>query len=286
MEDEKMISRRKSIWLTYAWRDNEDKNVDYVAQELQKAGLDVKLDRWDLTAGKRLWEQIGRLIQDPSESDSWLMYATQTSLGSQACKEEFAYALDRALHTRGGDFPVIALFAGSADEGLIPAGIKTRLFVSLTDPDWKERIVSAVEKRQPRVTRSPVDPYFLKIHKLDEQHQDNYAIEVRPRAGTWAPFFAAIPLSEKDHVSPHLSHGPAKHIPQAYILIGCGEVISEDGKWWVVYAGNEATPTQSYYLLCKELPSSLMFGVNESSSQYHLFLVKTTYDNSETYILY
>ena len=265
------MSQKKSIWLTYAWNDNVDGDVDFTAQELIRAGLKVKLDRWNLTAGRRLWEQIESFIQNPSKSDAWLLYATQASLGSQACKEEFAYALDRALHTRGGDFPVIALFPAPVDTDLIPAGIKTRLFVSLTDPDWKERIVAAVEKRQPSIAKPQVEPYALTIHKLGKQHGDKrYAIEVRPRGGTWAPFLAAIPLNEKDHVSPHLLHGPAKRIPMGGMLVNTGEATSDDARWWLVFAGNEATPTQSYYIFCKKLPSLLIFGVNGGSPQYQV----------------
>jgi len=152
------MPQKKSIWLTYAWDDNADGDVDFAAQELTDIGLEVKLDRWNLTAGKRLWEQIETFIQDSSKSDAWLLYATQASLGSEACREEFAYALDRALQTRGGDFPVIALFPAPVDRHLIPAGIKTRLFVSLTDPDWKERILAAAEKRQQHITRPQVEP--------------------------------------------------------------------------------------------------------------------------------
>jgi len=83
-----------SVWITYAWDDNKDRDVDFAAQELIGVGLEVKLDRWNLGAGKRLWEQIEHFIQDASLSDGWLLYATQASLGSEKCKEEFAYALD------------------------------------------------------------------------------------------------------------------------------------------------------------------------------------------------
>lgn len=263
------MSQKKSIWITYAWNDNVDGDVDFTAQELIRKGLDVKLDRWNLTAGKRLWEQIESFIQDPSKSAGWLLYATQASLGSQACREEFAWALDRALHTRGGDFPVIALFPAPVDTDLIPAGIKTRLFVSLTDPDWKERIVAVVERRQPHITVPQVEPYALTIHKLGDER---YAIEVRPRAGTWAPFLAGIPINEKDCVSPHLHHAAAKHVPTgivATVLHGpTGGRISDDGRWWLLFAANEATPTQSYYILCKKLPSLLIFGVDGGSPQY------------------
>jgi hypothetical protein len=251
-------SEKKSIWLTYAWTDNEDKDVDFAAQELGEAGLDVKLDRWNLTAGKRLWEQIEFFIQDPSKSDGWVLYATQASLGSQACKEEYAYALDRALQTRGEDFPIIALFPIQVDRSLIPAGIKTRLFVSLTDPDWKERIAAAVERRQAQISKLQVEPYALSVSKLPE---GCYVVEVRPRGGTWSPFIAAIPIDERESIS-HIMHGPIKHIPVTGVLFGCGQKVSDDGKWFVLFAQNEATPTQSYYIFCRKLPSLLIFGTD------------------------
>jgi len=263
------MSYKKSIWITYAWADNVDGDVDFVAQELIREEVDVKLDRWNLTAGKRLWEQIASFIQEPSKSNGWLLYATHTSLGSEACREEFAYALDRALSTRGSTFPVIALFPSPVDTNLIPAGIKTRLFVSLTDPDWKERILAAVQGRQPDVTIPKIEPYDLTVHELGVSR---YAIEVRPRAGTWAPFIAGIPMGEKDSVSPHLHHGAAKRPPTGVIMTvlhASGEGVSSDGKWWLLFAANEATPTQSYYVICQQLPSLLLFGV-DGGKQYQV----------------
>jgi len=263
------MSEKRSVWLTYAWADNKNGDVDFAAQELTRTGLDIKLDRWNLSAGKRLWEQIERFIQAPSLSDGWLLYATQASLGNEKCKEEFAYALDRALEKRGGDYPIIALFPASVDNELIPAGIKTRLFVSLTDPDWKERIIAAIQRRSPNITKSQVEPYALTVHQLGEQ----YAIEVRPRAGTWSPFFAAIPMNEKDSVAPRLHHGAAKRAPTlaiATILYSSREMVSDDGKLWLLGAANEATPTQSYYLICRQLPTFLCFGVDGAEPQYQV----------------
>jgi len=258
-----------SIWITYAWDDNKDGDVDFAAQELVRAGLDVKLDRWNLSAGKRLWEQIEHFIQDSSLSDGWLLYATQASLGNEKCKEEFAYALDRALEKRGGDYPIIALFPASVDNEFIPAGIKTRLFVSLTDPDWKERIIAAIERRPPTITKPQVEPYALTVHQLGEQ----YAIEVRPRAGTWSPFMMGILMNEKDRVSPRLHHGAANRPPTGIIMTrldGYIEGTSGDGKLWINSVANEATPTQSYYILCQHLPSFLIFGIDGGSPQYQV----------------
>jgi hypothetical protein len=269
------LSGKKSVWLTYAWDDNKDQDVDFIAQELIRAGVDVKLDRWNLTAGKRLWEQIESFIQDPDKSDGWILYATQTSLGSEACKEEFAYALDRALNTRGEEFPVIGLFPAPVDESLIPAGIKTRLYVSTTDPDWKERIVSAVEGRTPCITKTQVEPYVIKLHQRDlKRGYRRIVIEVRPRAGTWSPFIACIPAEEKSRVSPSLSFGPANRLGHSCILFNCGDRLSDDGKFWGMYASNEATPTQSYFIYCNELPSVLIFGVDGGPPQYRVAFQK------------
>jgi TIR domain len=92
------------LWLTYAWKDNQDQDVDHVIEELKKVGLEVVFDRVHLIPGQKIWPQIDQAISDPSIS-GWAIFATANSFSSEACLEELAYALDRALRTRGGDFP-------------------------------------------------------------------------------------------------------------------------------------------------------------------------------------
>jgi TIR domain len=258
-----------TIWLTYAWTDNTTNDVDYVAQELGAAGLTVKLDRWEIGAGRRLWDQSEKFIQDPSESDAWLIYATPNSLGSEACKEEYAYALDRALHTRGQEFPVVGVFPSSVDQNLIPAGIRTRLYVSLTDPDWKERIIAAAVGRTANIARPSVSPYFVKVYEKPLPGR-NYAVEMRPRAGTWSPFIAAIPLAEKETVKPSILRGPSGRPPGGGVLHMTSRGASPGGHFWVESAQDESTPTQSYYFFCEALPSRLIFGVEGRGPQYDI----------------
>jgi hypothetical protein len=266
------ILNMATIWLTYAWDDNLAGDVDFISQEIVRAGVQVKLDRWNISAGKRLWDQIANFIQDPKESDGWALYASQASLGSEACREEFAYALDRALHTRGSTFPIIGLFPGPVDTSLVPAAVKVRLCVSTTDPDWKERIKAAVEGRPPSVAHLSVDPYQVRIHQASAGAGRPYAIEVRPRAGTWSPFFAAIPITEKESLNPSIWHGPANRPGSGGMLTNTGECTSDDGQWWIMYAQNEATPTQSYFLFVNKLPTQIAFGVHNGQPQY-LYLV-------------
>ena len=42
-----------NLWLTYAWKDNEDKDIDFIIQELDKTTLKVKFDRRNLIPGQR-----------------------------------------------------------------------------------------------------------------------------------------------------------------------------------------------------------------------------------------
>jgi hypothetical protein len=249
----------KTVWLTYAWADNQSGDVDFIAQELGAAGLKVKLDRWNLKAGVRLWDQIAEFIQNPAQCDAWVLVATQASLGSEPCREEYAYALDRALNTRGATFPVIALFPATVDQDIIPAGIRTRLYVSLRDADWKERIASAAAGVAPTVTRPVIAAYHLTIHK-QPSHNAGAVIEVRPRAGTWAPFVAAVPLSEKSRVRLSIMHGPPGRPPSGGVLFNTGE--GQNSEWTFCFAQNEATPTMSYYITCLEPPSKLLFGAD------------------------
>jgi len=124
-------------------------------------------------------------------------------------------------------------------------------------------------RRQSVMVAPQEDPYQLTIHKLGKRHGGKrYAIEVRPNGERWSPFIAAIPLNERDHVSPKLRYGPVNRIPSQTNRINAGESESKGGRWWVVYAGKEATPTQSYYIFCNRLPSLLIFGVDGGSPQY------------------
>lgn len=253
------------VWITYAWKDNEDGDVDFIAQELQALGLHVKTDRWDIQAGKRLWTQIESFIQSDAESDAWILYATQHSLSSEPCREEYAYALDRALNQRGTSFPVIALFPGPVENSLIPAGIRTRLYLSTTDPDWKERVLSAVENRSPAISRPLFEPYSLKVHSVE----GGCLIEVRPRAGVWFPFSFAVPDDEKEKVDERRptflfdAPGEPPPPPDYYVsqLDALGTFTFDDGtRWWKIDPSGDVTPSKSFFLFAKEVPSVIAFG--------------------------
>jgi hypothetical protein len=248
------------VWISYAWTDNQGRDVDFVAQELKVAGLQVKLDRWNLAVGKRLWDQIADFITNPNESDAWLFYATQNSLASEPCREELAYALDRALSTRGCDFPLIALFPSSVDRNLIPATIRVRLFVSLTDPDWKERTIAAAERRPLSIVSGLLHPFVAQT-LMPPPPPFKYVVELRPRAGVWDPFIFGVPVGEKETVGMTLRCGPSTRIPPIDgVVFSRGEGVSQDGRWCFSAGFEPATPTRSYYAFLREMPSAFVFG--------------------------
>lgn len=255
-----------SVWLTYAWDDNKEGDVNFVIQELRNYGIDVKTDRWNINAGEHLWTQIEKFIQDPDESSAWLIYLSQNSLASKPCREEYVYALDRALDKRSTRFPIIGISNGNVEHNLIPTGVKARLYVTLRDPDWKERIKASLENRVPNINIGEINPYHFKIHQLP----DLFIIELRPRAGTWSPFFVAIPLSEKDQVNPVINHGASGTPSFSGFLSDYMEYDDRDRDKWIMKVGNEATSTQSYFIQCNTLPTEIVFGKWNDTSQYYV----------------
>lgn len=165
----------KTLWITYAWIDNNDGDFDYIVQELKSLNLNCLYDKVALIPGKRIWEQIGEKILNP-ETDAWAYLVTKNSLNSEPCKEELAYALDKALNSKGNGFPIIGL-VHNVPFAEIPIALKTRLCIDLKDPNWKEQIIAGVNSQQPEINPKTQDPYKISFHKLN----GNTAIELRTR---------------------------------------------------------------------------------------------------------
>ena len=252
----------RKLWLTYSWKDNEQGDVDFIAQELRTVGIQVRLDRWDLVAGQRLWEQLDRFVTHEDETDAWMIYATPNSLGSEPCREEVAYALDRALSKRGAGFPVIGLFAGPANIQLFPAALRTRLCVNLEDGDWKERIRAACYREAPAINAIEVAPFVLDEHPVP----DGVILEFRPRAGVWIDFMVAVPVDEAAKLRWVAIGTPGQPAQPAWALRSSGTaafvfdgVPPTDSKF-IRCDGSNASPAVSGFALFTERPNVVMFG--------------------------
>lgn len=169
------------VWITYAWADDAQGDFAYLVEELKSVGVEARYDRIAIVPGQRLWDQIAaRITQDPI--DGWAYLITSNSLDSQACREELAYALDRALNAKGGGFPLIGLLHGVriAD---VPPALRVRLCVSLANPNWKEEIKAGLERRPPVIPQATQTKYVWQSHQEYGGVPTATAIEVRPRFG-------------------------------------------------------------------------------------------------------
>lgn len=251
----------KKIWLTYAWKDNEEEDVDFVVQQLKAEGLAVGFDRVQLQAGKRLWEQIDRLISDP-DLNAWAIYVTENSLQSEACLEELAYALDRSLRERGSDFPIIGIFPKPIDRSMIPSAIATRLYVTLEDNEWAQRVAASVSNTPLNTSEKNVVPYRFAVHTK----QNNKVFEVWPRAGTWLDFMVAVEDQEGDLLKSVMNGARGA-------IIGTGIVTTFDVEipgYKALGMRDAVTPQRSAQVFFSKLPSKIIFGatVNGERVEY------------------
>jgi hypothetical protein len=242
------------LWLTYAWKDNEDEQIDFIIQALRAEGLDVGFDRARLVPGQRLWPQIDRAISDPRSSHAWAIYATKNSLSSEPCREELAIALDRALRTRESAFPIIGIFPEPLDRELIPSAIATRLYVSLREVDWAKRVAGGAKLTVPQYQPRAISPHYLHA----TQEGENLIIELRPRAGRWHPFVVLVLASQRERLL-GIEHGPAGRPPALSLVFGATEV-EADGTYKGLQIENPVDPLNSAYVYFSGSPTEIVFG--------------------------
>lgn len=241
------------LWLTYAWKDNEDADVDHVINELRAGGIDVGFDRAHLLTGERLWPQIDKALADP-DLEGWAIYATEASLRSEPCQEELAYALDRVLRSKGAGFKLIGIFPRPIDREFIPSSIATRLYVSLSDPTWRDQIVDSLAGQRSSPDLSGVLPYGFKWHP---DPGGGRIVELWPRSGRWMPCIIAVPTTEAGLLG-DVWVGPRDYPKKSLMIIKAplGEGQPYSG-WGMSQA---VTPETSLYAVLKERPSEMIFG--------------------------
>ena len=173
-------NERPKLWITYAWEDNAGGNFDFLIKELEKAGIDTTFDKVALIPGQRLWEQIADRIEDPS-LNGWAILLTKQSIESQACKEEVAYALDRALRAKGKNFPLIGLIHQVGIKE-VPASLRVRLLIDLRDPRWPQKVLAGLRGVAPGEKPSEVSRYVWETLP-NFRGPETIAITVHPRFG-------------------------------------------------------------------------------------------------------
>jgi hypothetical protein len=252
----------KKLWLTYAWKDNEDNDIDFIIRELDKVNsIETRFDRRNLIPGQRLWQQIGGLITDPAECDAWGIVLTKNSIKSEPCIEELSYALERALDAKGGGFPVFALLHNISASDLPPA-LNVRLCIPLENNDFVSQVIAAVEKRAPGYVPKDVGDWSLKEHY--DSNTGLNVLELRPRFDRISPFAICVDFAEKQSGNVvKAEFGPADIVPNGHVAFSWidSETTLTDGTHaWVWGANNEINSTTSIFLFYKTKPKRIWFG--------------------------
>jgi TIR domain len=259
----------KKLWVTYAWKDNEDLDVNYIIQELEGANLDVRYDRRQLLTGQPLWNQIDQSITNPVNSDAWAFVVSKHSLESGPCREELNYALHRALSARGQVFPLIGIFVEHIDKELIPSAIATRLYVNIESDDWLERVRSGVEGVTPNVPAVRVAPEAIKLHRDVSGYP--LVVEARPRTGLWNPCVAKVLTAEKDFLYGVMVR-PANKVPRIGAIAFVEGLAPDDPSWFMRGPSDDATasPTMSMFVIFRRVPSRLFVGTPDKLIEVNL----------------
>lgn len=241
---------RPKLWITYAWKDNVGGNFDFLIKELEKAGIDTTFDKVALVPGQRLWEQIATRIEEPSLS-GWAILLTKQSIESEACKEELAYALNRALDTKGKGFPLLGLMHQISIEE-VPAALRVRLLIDLREPEWPQLVLAGIRGIAPQKTTPKVSRYRWEIIP-NFRGPGTIAISVRPRFNEIRNWRFIYPENAKliDWGS-----GPPKPVVSTAVVSNYKRVLKGgdlDGEK-VIYvgAGDTLTPGNGCYIVFRE----------------------------------
>lgn len=246
----------KNLWLTYAWVDNEDLDIDFIVQEIEKSGkIRVNLDRRHIIAGYRLWDQVGAGIS-ASTCDAWSIAVSKASLESQPCQEELAIALDKALRQKGMTFPLIGIMLEKIDSELVPPAIRTRKYVSITDPTWLEQLSGAVlNTSHPDPLAKNIVPFTI---RLIEHPSVWKIVEISPRAGTMVPVGAMVPIADKNCLGGVIT-GTRGYYSGAGVTFGHMDGPTSDGLNYIRTISNPIDPSNSLHIPLKACPSRLWF---------------------------
>lgn len=251
----------KKVWITYAWTDNDERDVDFIIQQLDETDLEVKFDRRNLVPGQRLWTQIAEHITNPDECDAWGIVLTSDSIASPGCIEELSYALDRALQRNSDGFPIFALLHGISARDVPPA-LRIRLCIVLENSDWVSQVVAAACKQAVGFVPQGLSPFVL----TERPHvEDHLYLEIRPRFDRFSPFRIAVDVHEKEigNVRNAAIPGPSGRIPQNLIINNGYEskgVLLDGTPVYIWGADNEANSTNSYYMVYRNRPQRIWVG--------------------------
>lgn len=248
----------KPLWITYAWKDNTDRNFDYLSKELTDAGIPVEYDRMALIPGLPLWKQIGEKISSERLA-GWAYLITPNSLASEPCMEELDYALNQALKIKGRAFPMIGLLHG-VQVSHLPQALQIRLCVSLRSTDWIEQIRVGIERRAPVPSAVPASPFKVNVISNYLGRDGITAIEVSSRFEEIPYWRMAFPANGPQPSSHGVGPVGGRGVNAISNTVMKGSVNLGGVDMAFIGQGDPITPANSAYAIFKgDIPEKIAF---------------------------
>jgi hypothetical protein len=232
-----------TVWITFATEDNVDGDVDYLAQEISRSGSRTRQHPLFVGEDDKIDRLMPAFLGRPDQSDAWILYASRKTLEGGRL-ERITTALANSLEKRG-EFPLIGVFRE------LEAGVQARELpltdrLAADDPEWRDRLGEALGVNLTRSSDDGLPPYIAKLHPGSGQFK--HVFEFRPKMGRWDSFLFAILPEERATVAPEIRPFES------------AEGFSDDAEWYFQIARTPATPSTSYFVMMREMPSRVAFG--------------------------
>jgi len=128
------MNKNKTAFMSYTYEDRDF--AESIAIELQKAGIDVWIDRWEIKAEDSLIQKI--FMEGLSKCDIFLILLSCASVKSKWVKEELDFAIIKKIE---GVIRIIPLIKEQCE---IPPPLRALLWVDLSE-DFDAGIRRVVE---------------------------------------------------------------------------------------------------------------------------------------------
>lgn len=258
----------------------EERDFKYLVAQLREANIEATYDSLRLQPDVRLGQRIVQRLLSVG-FDGWMYVLTHQLLTRGTSADELIEAIEETRRQIGPGFPMVGLLYGVAAQH-VPLVLRVRPCLSLGDPDWKRRLLQALQQCAPECGNgaAPEETLFnWKIHPCYGGDPSMTAIEVAPRHESIPYWRFAIPKPARATRWGVGAAGGGEISPIKFAVArGSGRYGSCDVTWFG--AANSVSDTESAYVVfCRPLPDFVCFGPAEGplGPPGHMEILRTSH---------
>ncbi len=251
-------------WLSYLQPGGEARDFTYLVAQLREIHVEAVYEALRLQPELPLGQKITQRLQN-NGFDGWIYILTHRFVTRGSCAEELIAAIEETRQQMGPGFPMIGLLHGIAAQHL-PLPLRVRPYLSLSDPDWKLRILQSLKQRALEGKNAAMrgeSRFNWRIHACYGGDPSLTAIEVSPKVESIPYWRFAVPKPSQAARWGVGAAGGGEISPIKFgVAKGTGRYGSCDVTWFG--AANSVSNTESAYIVFfKPLPDFICFGPAE-----------------------